>query len=415
MIQVYLEKNPKFINIGYKKMLESYFDSNIIYSDSFSSSFNALGQDAYEIIADFEILQKQWARENGVECVSESWMGEILLAQIKKLKPDIVYFQSIEWNIPGQLFSDRKSDNLIKILKEECPFIKKFIIYSGYPSDTDSIEGADIFFTSDPGIFKHYKGQGLKSMVMYHSFDERIIKKLDGTGKKHNFSFVGSSRAPESRYWALRQLLCETDLKVWIYDKPPHKTISIDPKYSIKQYVRSALKRGFQLFSDDRVNFLANSNSIHDKIRNIFLEIFREREKEGKEPLLDELFPERCNLPVMGMDMYNLLHQSKITFNKHADKSFGNVGNMRMFEATGVSTCLVTDTGYNMDDLFEPDKEIVTYSSTDEAVEKVNYLLNHPDEAEKIAKAGQTRTLKDHTTMNRCQQIDQAIKKLLLK
>ena len=109
-------------------MLESYFDSNIIYSDSFSSSFNALGQDAYEIIADFEILQKQWARENGVECVSESWMGEILLAQIKKLKPDIVYFQSIEWNIPGQLFSDRKSDNLIKILKEECPFIKKFII-----------------------------------------------------------------------------------------------------------------------------------------------------------------------------------------------------------------------------------------------------------------------------------------------
>ena len=107
--------------------------------------------------------------------------------------------------------------------------------------------------------------------------------------------------------------------------------------------------------------------------------------------------------------MYNLLHQSKITFNKHADLSFGNVGNMRMFEATGVGTCLVTDTGYNMDDLFEPDKEVVTYSSVDEAVEKVNYLQNHPDEAEQIAKAGHARTLKDHTIMNRCQLIDESI------
>ena len=66
-----------------------------------------------------------------------------------------------------------------------------------------------------------------------------------------------------------------------------------------------------------------------------------------------------------------------------------------------------------MKDLFEEDKEVVTYSSIDEAVEKVTYLLNHPDEAEQIAKAGQARTLKDHTIMDRCKQIDEVIKKLL--
>jgi len=40
-------------------------------------------------------------------------------------------------------------------------------------------------------------------------------------------------------------------------------------------------------------------------------------------------------------------------------------------------------------------------------------LMNHPDEAEQIAKAGQARTLKDHTIMDRCNQIDEVIQKLL--
>ena len=128
---------------------------------------------------------------------------------------------------------------------------------------------------------------------------------------------------------------------------------------------------------------------------------------------LSELYPDRCFAPVAGMDMYNLLHKSIITFNKHTDQAWGCVGNMRMFEATGVGTCLVTDSGLNMRDLFEPDKEVVTYASVEEAVEKVNYLLEHPKEAEQIAKAGQARTLKDHTIMNRCQQIDEVIQKFL--
>ena len=84
-----------------------------------------------------------------------------------------------------------------------------------------------------------------------------------------------------------------------------------------------------------------------------------------------------------------------------------------MFEATGVGACLLTDTGHNMPDLFEEDKEVITYRTIDEAVDKVNYLLAHPDEAEQIAKAGQIRTLKDHTIINRCQQIDEVIQKLL--
>jgi spore maturation protein CgeB len=70
---------------------------------------------------------------------------------------------------------------------------------------------------------------------------------------------------------------------------------------------------------------------------------------------------------------------------------------MRLFEATGVGAMLLTDRKDNLHELFEIGKEVVTYSSKEEAAELVRHYLDHPQEAEKIAKAGQARTLREHT------------------
>ena len=64
-------------------------------------------------------------------------------------------------------------------------------------------------------------------------------------------------------------------------------------------------------------------------------------------PLIQK-FPTRCQQAVMGLDMYNILKSSVLTVNRHTDASNGRVGNMRMFEATGLGTCLVTDDGKNI-------------------------------------------------------------------
>jgi hypothetical protein len=172
-----------------------------MYSDGFFRSFRKLGQDAYEIIVDFEIVQKQWATENGIHYDSNSWMADILMAQIEKIKPDIVYLQGTEWSIPGRFSSQRSKDNLIKILKEKFSFIRKIIVFSGYPSGADRIEGADIFFSSPPSIIDEYRKMGLEPILLYHAFDDGILPKLNGSGKEYDFTFVGMSRAPESRYW----------------------------------------------------------------------------------------------------------------------------------------------------------------------------------------------------------------------
>jgi spore maturation protein CgeB len=47
--------------------------------------------------------------------------------------------------------------------------------------------------------------------------------------------------------------------------------------------------------------------------------------------------------------------------------------------------------------MFEPGKEIVAYRLAEECVEMVQYYLEHDKEREALARAGQQRTLWDHT------------------
>ena len=82
---------------------------------------------------------------------------------------------------------------------------------------------------------------------------------------------------------------------------------------------------------------------------------------------------------------------------------------MRLYEATGVGTCLLTDWKPNLHELFEPDKEVVAYQSPEECVEKIKWLLEHPEERERIAQAGQARTLQKHTFAQRAIQLNEII------
>ena len=102
-------------------------------------------------------------------------------------------------------------------------------------------------------------------------------------------------------------------------------------------------------------------------------------------------------------DMYHLLSTSKITINRHIDIAGDYACNMRLYEATGMGACLVTDHKSNISELFEPDNEIITYQSPSEAVSKISELMNNPNLLKEISVRGQSRTLKDHTYEKRMQ------------
>lgn len=94
--------------------------------------------------------------------------------------------------------------------------------------------------------------------------------------------------------------------------------------------------------------------------------------------------------------------RSRIVFNT----SIAGDVTMRIFEGTAAGALLLTDPVQNgIDELFEPGKEVVVYQDDDDLVAKVAYYLAHPLERETIARAGQARTLAQHTYHHRAQQI----------
>ena len=115
-----------------EKMLRLFFNSSLMYSDGFARSFSKLDQEAHEIIIDFEIIQKKWALENGIKYNDQNWIFEIMMEQIKKIHPDIIYIQSLLFTIPGIFVKNKPDANLIEIIKQEHNFIKKILLYYLY-------------------------------------------------------------------------------------------------------------------------------------------------------------------------------------------------------------------------------------------------------------------------------------------
>jgi spore maturation protein CgeB len=101
--------------------------------------------------------------------------------------------------------------------------------------------------------------------------------------------------------------------------------------------------------------------------------------------------------PAWGREMYEILGRSRITLNRHIDIANCYSNNLRLYEATGMGACLVTERGRNLAELFEPGREVVAYDDVEHCIDLCRYYLAHPQEAATIAAAGQQRCLADHT------------------
>lgn len=102
--------------------------------------------------------------------------------------------------------------------------------------------------------------------------------------------------------------------------------------------------------------------------------------------------------PSWGADTYRVLAAARVSVNHHGDlPPFAN--NMRLYEATGVGSALVTDAKNNLGDMFEPGREVVTYAPDDAetCIAAVRRLLDDEPARHALASAGQSRTLRDHT------------------
>jgi hypothetical protein len=109
----------------------------------------------------------------------------------------------------------------------------------------------------------------------------------------------------------------------------------------------------------------------------------------------------RIHGAVWGKEMYRALGTSVMTINSHIDVAGEYANNLRLYEATGMGALLITDQKVNLGELFEVGTEVVAYTDAESCVRLVRHYLDHPEEAARIAAAGQTRTLRDHTWRSR--------------
>ncbi len=101
-------------------------------------------------------------------------------------------------------------------------------------------------------------------------------------------------------------------------------------------------------------------------------------------------------------DMVRIFNQSRINLNLGNSSAITTQPiRRRNFEVPGCHGFLVTTPVDNLEEYYEPDKEVVIASSLEELIDKSRYYLAHEGEREEIARRGYERTLAEHTWTHR--------------
>lgn len=82
---------------------------------------------------------------------------------------------------------------------------------------------------------------------------------------------------------------------------------------------------------------------------------------------------------------------------------------LRDFEAPMSGALHFVEYQQELEEFYKPEREIVCYGSREELLEKVRFYLAHPEEADRVRKAGYERAQRDHTWKCRFDQLFQDI------
>jgi spore maturation protein CgeB len=337
----------------YPTQLQTLLNACFGTSDFYSRHLNSLGCEAQDLIVNCVPLQQRWAKANNVPLsrlalkVPHRLFRVPLLGKFLADLPGLmdVAVAQIRAAKPDVLYCQDLSFFPAEVLQELKQNVRLVVGQIACPLPPQSfLKGYDLILTSFPHFVDRLRVLGIASEYFRIGFDERVLSVLGKVEKDIDFSFVGGiSRHHGGAIPLLEYLAEKTDMRVFGYG----------------------------------ADKLSSSSLIH--------------QRHGGE--------------VWGLDMYNALARSQITLNRHINVAENYANNMRLYEATGVGTMLLTDRKDNLHELFDIGREVVTYSSKEEAAELVQYYLSSPQELERIAKAGQMRTLRDHTYEQRMQEL----------
>jgi spore maturation protein CgeB len=287
-------------------------------------------------------------------------------------------------------------------LRAECSSIRLVLGWCGAPYTDASVFAAyDVVLSSVPELVQNFLAQGHRSEHVNHAFDPRVLDRIKQDEPDVDFGFIGTvakrNKFHNSRELLLLELLQRAPFKIWVDSHSPswQERSNVLIRQWAFDVVQMASRAGVSASTLEAI-------PIAGKVRNW-------KARPALSPKLDARILAVAQPPLFGLEMFQQLQRTRVSLNTHIDISATHASNMRLYEATGAGSCLLTDWKSNLGELFEDGVEVVSYKSADECVEKVNYLLAHEDERRAIATGGQRRTLRDHSFDNRAVQLDQII------
>jgi hypothetical protein len=345
---------------GYEEQLAARYASFFALADFYSRNLRQLGHEAWDVQVNNEPMQRAWAREHGVRLPARArWQFRLrrgLVPWIQRREDESWMYQALAAQIrhfrPDILMVTRPELSG-KFFQEVKPLVRLVIGQHAAPMPAEPDFAAyDLMLSSLPNLVTKFRSLGLRSELLRLGFEPRVLESLAPRERDVPVSFVGSiTPHHRARIEWLRQLSRSAPLELW-----------------------------------------------GDADRDLL-------EAAG--------LAERHRGPLWGHEMFAVLGRSRITLNHHIDVADDYANNVRLYEATGMGALLVTDSKRNLAEMFEPGREVIAYRSAEECAEQIRHYLDRPEERQAVARAGQARTLRDHTYACRMRELLDILKPIL--
>jgi Glycosyl transferases group 1 len=302
---------------------------------------------------DDQILQRSWARENGL--APDVSLEEILLAQIEHHKSEVFY----------NLDPVRYASAFVRKLPG-C--VRKSICWRVAPSGRADLTAYDAVLGNFPSILKEWEDKGCRTSYFLPSIDP-VMAEYDSSERTIDVLFVGGySRHHQTRARALERVA------------------GLAPEWRITYRLDSS-----------RLTRLAESALG----RLLPLRKYRRPDTIAK----------ITELPVFGRQLYELIGQSRIVLNGAIDTSGADRGNMRCFEAMGCGALLVSDTG-NYPAGMKAGETMLTYDSADDAPTVIEDALDHWVGSAELARLGREQIFRLYSKSRQWQQFVELVGKI---
>ncbi|UGA48315.1 glycosyltransferase [Bradyrhizobium quebecense] len=288
--------------------------------------------EAFFTNGDDEVLQRQWAREQGMK--GTPTLDAILLAQIEHHRTDVFY----------NLDPVRYASAFIARLPG-C--VKKTLCWRAAPSGNADLTAYGAVLGNFPSILDAWRNKGCRAELFFPAIDP-VMEQYGHGERPIDVAFVGGySRHHSARGRTLEQVAALA---------AERKIVFCLDASRLTRLAESAVGRLLPLQKHRRPDVIARI----------------------------------ARLPLFGRDLYELFGSAKIVLNGAIDMAGNDRGNMRCFEAMGCGSLLVSDSG-NYPEAMQQGVTMRTYDAPERAAEVISSSLQDWPQWAAIAASGRSR------------------------